>query len=182
MKIAVVSDTHNNEGNTLLALKMIRSEGIDTIIHCGDMTNAHTAELFSDFVVHHVQGNNDFDMFSIGLAVQCCRPGSTSEKYYTGEIGGKRVAALHGHNHLLFDRLLESGKFDYIFHGHTHRRGHDIYEDEKGSDGSVTDEASQGTRSTHVINPGSLGGAYRGCSRGFCVVDLEADEVAFYEL
>ena len=163
MKLGILSDTHNNNNGTLDVLEILKKEGVREIIHCGDMTSYDTASLFKDFVIHHVRGNNDFDMLSIGIAVDECQPGSTSGELYTGLYDGKLVAALHGHNYGQYASLIKTGKYAYIFHGHTHRRGAD-------RDGD-----------TVVVNPGAIGGAYRG-KRSFCILDTITDELTFYDL
>ena len=42
MRAAVISDTHDAIFSTQDVLKMIAGEGVDTIIHCGDMTTAYS--------------------------------------------------------------------------------------------------------------------------------------------
>lgn len=163
MKLGILSDTHNCDSRTLAVIDTLKAEGVTELIHCGDMTGYGTASLFKDFVIHHVQGNNDFDMFSIEIALNECQPGSSTGIVYTGVYDGKRVAALHGHNSGKFYTLLESGKYDYIFHGHTHRRG----VDQSGN--------------TIVINPGAIGGR-RPEKRSFCILDTVTGEIVFYDM
>ena len=57
-----------------------------------------------------------------------------------------------------FASMLDSGFFDYIFVGHTHRK---------------MDEMMGKTR---VINPGAIGGAHRG-KRGYVILDTANGEV-----
>ena len=161
MRIAIVSDTHDNFGGTEAALKIIAAESVDTIIHCGDMTSGAEAELFHDFCVHHVIGNGDFDTFSIEDGIRLCKPGSSSDFVYNTMIDGKWIAALHGHNANMFYTLLESERYDYIFVGHEHRK------------------SDRMMGKTRVINPGAIGGARRG-ERGFCILDLETGELTDY--
>lgn len=163
MIIALLSDTHNNQSGVIDALKILKDQKIETIIHCGDMTNSETAELFQDFCIHHVRGNGDIDWIGIQFAVESCQPGSSSDSIYTDLIDGKRIAALHGNDQNLYYGLLEKGAFDYVFVGHTH---------------SHRDERIGGTR---VINPGAVGGAFRG-KRGFCTLNLLTDDLVFYAL
>lgn len=161
MKIAVISDTHDNEINTRTALDIIRGQGVDTIYHCGDMTKSPMCDLFTDFCIHHVRGNNDFNELGIQIGLQSCRPGSTTSYVYTDLVDEKRIAVMHGHDYGMYRTLIENGKLDYIFHGHTHRQG-----DERDGD-------------TRVINPGAIGGARRG-RRGFCIVNFATDEVEWF--
>ena len=70
MKIAVLSDTHNAAFDTQEVLKAVAAEGIDTVIHCGDMCAPHIAELFQDLTLYHAWGNNDIDTVGLQLAVR----------------------------------------------------------------------------------------------------------------
>ncbi len=166
MRAAILSDTHDNKANTEAALKMIRDAGVGTILHCGDMAFPSTAELFKDFRIHYVRGNNEFDLLfdAIEMEIFGCRPGSTtSEDYYEDVFDGKRFAMLHGHDAPLFYELLDSGNYDYIFHGHTHRRGED-------TDGK-----------TRIICPGSVSRSRLG-KCGFCILDFETGVLDWYEI
>ena len=161
MRIALLSDTHNNLHNIQSALSKLKELKVDTIIHCGDMTRDETAEAFHDFCIHHVLGNGDMDTFGLQMAIQECRPGSSSGEIYTATLDGKSIAAIHGHNLPLYRSLTENGRYDYVFHGHTHR---------------LRDERIGKTR---VINPGALGGAVRG-ERSFCVLELSTGDLSVY--
>ena len=109
MRIAVLSDTHDAIFSTQEVLKMIASEGIDTVIHCGDMCRTDTAELFRDFCVYHALGNNDFDRFGLQMAIRECKPGSQSDRWIKCLFDGKLIAALHEQASPLFSGLIESG-------------------------------------------------------------------------
>lgn len=158
MRIGLLSDTHNNEPGTIAALDILRREGIDTVLHCGDMTRYSVAELFKDFCIHHVEGNNDLDMFSIGIAIQECKAGSSSSKVYSTEIDGRRIVMMHGDNMRLFYRALDSGEYDYLLHGHTH----------------IPEDFTRGE--TRILCPGALGGR-RPARRGFFIVDFATGDI-----
>ena len=158
MRAAVISDTHDAIFSTQDVLKMIAAEGVDTIIHCGDMTTAYTAELFKDFFVYHAWGNNDFDTFGIKFALQGCKPGSCSDRWIKGVFDGKLFAAVHEEYSREFASLMDSELFDYIFVGHTHRKS----------------DRTEGR--TRIINPGAIGGAPRG-PRGFIIIDFATGEI-----
>ena len=152
MKIALLSDTHNNLTGIQTTLSKLKELKVDTVIHCGDMTTGETADAFHDFCIHHVQ-----------FAIQECRPGSSSAEVYTDMLDGKIIAAVHGHNAPLLRSLIENGRYDYVFHGHTHR---------------LRDEQ---TGKTRVINPGAIGGAIRS-RRSFCVLELLTGDFSVYPL
>ena len=161
MRVAVISDTHDSVFSTEVVLEMIKEAGVDTIIHCGDMSYSSTAELFHDFCVYHAWGNNDIDTVGLMLAIRECKPGSHSERWIKGIFDGKLFGAVHDAFSPVFRTMLESGQFSYIFVGHTHRK---------------MDEMMGSTR---VINPGAIGGARRG-ERGFCILDFATGEKTDY--
>jgi putative phosphoesterase len=160
MRIGILSDTHDNVSNLLKAKRLFRGEGISTLIHCGDMTSASTARQMIDFDVIYVNGNmDDADAVNDTLWMlnnNCETPGLV----YTGKIGGVNIAATHGHLQGKLDQLLRWRRYDFVFHGHTHRQ---------------RDETIGKTR---VINPGALGGARYG-PRTVCILDLDSREVQF---
>lgn len=161
MKIGILSDTHDHGPRTSEVLEIFRQEGVRELIHCGDMTRVATAELFRDFTLHHVLGNNDFDSIGLSLTIQEFGPGSGSGEIFTGEIDGKLFAAIHGHRLAALTQLIQSQRYDYVLTGHTHR---------------VRDERIGRTR---VINPGALGGARRD-RRNFCILEIETDDLTHY--
>ena len=158
MRAAVISDTHDAILSVRDVLKTIAKENVDTIIHCGDMTSAYTAEQFKDFCVYHAWGNCDIDTIGIQYALRECKPGSRSDQWIKAVFDGKSIAAIHEENSRQFASLMDLGVFDYIFVGHTHRKS----------------DRTEGK--TRIINPGAIGGAHRG-PRGFIIVDFASGEV-----
>ncbi len=163
MIIGVLSDTHNNIENTQKALEVFRREGIRRLFHCGDITRPDIIYLFTGFDVTFVQGNNDYWRNDLVEAMLVIGGQRTLPARWSGAVGGKRLAMAHGDSHgVLFD-LTRSGQYDYVFHGHSHRR---------------RDETIAGTR---VINPGALGGKHDQ-SHSIAVVNLAAGTVEFVEI
>ena len=158
MRAAVISDTHDAVFSVQEVLETIAAGGVDTIIHCGDMTAAYTAELFRDFCVYHAWGNCDYDTVGIQYALRECKPGSQSDRWIKCVFDGKLIAAVHDEHSRQFAELMDSGLFDYIFVGHTHRKS----------------DRTEGK--TRVINPGAIGGAHRG-PRGFIIIDFATGEL-----
>ena len=65
MKIAIVSDTHNNWANFKKAIDWIKNEKIQLILHCGDISSQETIdEAIKYFVdeIKFVKGNADFNL------------------------------------------------------------------------------------------------------------------------
>lgn len=49
MKIGILSDTHNEIENVRKAVSVFESLGIDTVIHCGDVTIPRVLEVLKIF-------------------------------------------------------------------------------------------------------------------------------------
>jgi len=139
MKIAIVSDTHDNWANFKKAIEWIKKEKISLILHCGDICSQETindAKKLFDGDIKFVKGNADFEVQDL--------PGQMEV-----EFNNKKIAFVHFPNEA--KKLAQSGRYDLVFYGHTHRPW-----DEKIKD-------------THMINPGELAGQfYKPC---FAVYD-----------
>lgn len=140
MKLAVISDTHDNMKNLEAAIKTIGKSGADILIHCGDLCSAFVIESLAAFhgPVHIVFGNNEGDPFTIK---------DISSSFPNITLHGE-VAFLHIENTNIavthkpeFARgLASTGEYSVVFFGHTH-----IYEKSKIKD-------------TWLINPGEIMG------------------------
>lgn len=161
MILGILSDTHDSHDNTLQALEVMRRQGVERLIHCGDVTRPATAGLFTGWRIDFVYGNVDRDPAALQGAIREMGGASIAARF-VGEIDGVRVGACHGDDEKLLREMIRSGLYDYVFHGHTHRR---------------RDEQIGATR---VINPGAVGGK-RPQTRSVCVIDLTSGEVAFHE-
>jgi hypothetical protein len=160
MKIGVLSDTHDSLFNLIFALEGLRERGIETVIHCGDLTDFELLSRFEGFRLIYLLGNMDHASGTIAKLVQKMNPDNFVGLVFTGKLGGASVAATHSHLDGKVMELVQSGRYQWIFHGHTHQR---------------RDETIRGTR---IVNPGALGGLRRGL-RTYCVADLSAPSVEF---
>lgn len=159
MRIGVLSDTHNNIGNLLKALRFFEEEQINQLLHCGDMVNITTAQQMSGFDVIYVNGNMDSSPGGVNDALWFLNPkNETPGDVFSGKLGETMIAATHGHLTGKLDQLIQSGRYDFVFHGHTHRKRDEL------------------VGKTRVINPGALGGA-RHEPRTVCIVDLDNRDV-----
>lgn len=160
MKIGILSDTHNDIANLSTALVMFHQEGINQIIHCGDLTDPQTAKYFEGFQVTYVYGNIDSSIEEISRIWKDQNNNNWVGELFCGEIGGEQIAITHGHIDGQINSLAISGKFKYVFHGHTHRR-----RDEK-------------VGKVRVINPGAVAKSMDGYS--ICVLDFSNGENRFF--
>ena len=135
MKIAIISDTHDNWANFKKAIEWISNppaggEKIPLILHCGDISSEETiddAKKAFGGEIKFVRGNADFGVQDLPDKMEV-------------EFNGKKIAFVHFPNEA--KKLAQSGKYDLVFYGHTHRPW-----DEKIGE-------------THMINPGELAGQF----------------------
>ena len=160
MKIGILSDTHNHIENVESAIKLLRQEDVNILVHCGDFTDPATIRLFYGFRVIAVYGNGDYATGQIRQNLLELSRANSAAPVYTGELGGVRLAVTHGHLPGKLTELLNSGGYDYIFTGHTHTH------------------ADETIGATRLINPGALGGR-RNEARQFCVLDLATGQARF---
>ena len=157
MKIAIVADSHDNIPNIEKMLDWVDKNGIEMMIHCGDLAapSIITKELEPKFKgpIHFVHGNvadrelnekvaEDFDH------VTC--HGDFGEL----EIEGRKIAFCHYPDE--GKKMAEGGKYDLIFYGHDHKP----WEKQIGK--------------TRLLNPGTLAGMFNKAT--FAVYDTETDK------
>lgn len=108
MKIAIVSDTHNNWVNFEKAIGWIKKENIQLILHCGDIQNQEIidkAQKFFGKEIKFVKGNGDFNL-------------DLPEKMEL-EFNSKKIIFTHFPS--IAKKLAQSQNYDLVFYGHTHR-------------------------------------------------------------
>lgn len=122
MKLAVISDTHDNIQNIEAAITEINKSDADILIHCGDLCSPFVIKKLALFngPVHIVFGNNEGDRFTIEKVSL-----GFSNITLHGDIAFLKmedadIAFTHGPE---FARdLADTGKYSVVFFGHTHRR------------------------------------------------------------
>lgn len=154
MKIAIISDSHNQDHRVSLALDLARQRGAGLVIHCGDIEDPPVVRLFRGWDAHFVLGNCDWDRDGLADAIEAIG-GRLHERFGHLDLNGRTLAFLHGHDQGLLDELEVSGAYDYLFHGHTHQ---------------AIDRRAGPTR---VINPGAL---QRARVKTFVVLDPASGE------
>ena len=109
MKIAIVSDTHDNMQNFNKVIDFLNVQKIEVMLHCGDVCNQQTVdEAVKRFKgeIHFARGNGDYDLLNI-------------PEFQEVEFGAKRVALVHYPDKAR--EIAESGNYDLVFYGHTHK-------------------------------------------------------------
>jgi putative phosphoesterase len=168
MKIAVLSDIHDNVWNLQAALP--RLQDADALIFCGDLCSPFTANLlakgFRDRPIHIVFGNNDGDLFRISRVAGKHAHVSLHGELFQAELDGKSFAAVHFDN-IAVD-IVHSGRYDVVCYGHNHH-----YQVEQ-------------VGRTLAINPGTLMGfdpySLSDIAATFVIYDTQSGETQRMEL
>jgi putative phosphoesterase len=146
MKIAIVSDTHNNWPNFKKAIEWIKKENIKLVLHCGDISAqeivTHANALFKEGEIKYVRGNADYDLPDIPDEL-------------TVEFNSKKIGFVHFPDEA--KKMAQSGKYDMVFYGHTHR----AWDEKIGN--------------CHMINPGEMAGQFYKAT--FAVYDTSTGEL-----
>lgn len=157
MKIIIISDTHDNLRNIRKLLDIIKA--FDALIHCGDLCAPFViAELANfDGEVHCCFGNTDDRFVTPKIAAQ------KGVKFY-GDLGefkinNKKIAFTHFPE--FAEGLAATGKYDAVFHGHTHSK------------------RKLRIKECWLVNPGEIMG--RIGKPSYAVYDTETNEIEIIE-
>lgn len=158
MKIAIISDTHDNLENLKKALGKIKKERVNIILHCGDVASKETLNfLFQNFKgrVYLVLGNMDKDYGLDKENLEGFSQLEFSSDIKEIEIENKKIAFCHRPE--IAQSLAKSQKYDYVFYGHTHKPW------------------MENIGQTKLINPGNVAGLFYRPS--FAICDLKTGKI-----
>lgn len=178
MKIGIISDTHDDIENVRRAIDIFNKEEVQYVIHAGDYVFPGIVMEFKNLNAKliGVLGNND------GERGQILKAFLAVGGELRGELGELHVSNLsigiyHGTSAEIKAQLIESGRYNVVVCGHTHRKepvGHAV--------GNYSDDTS-----ILVLNPGtghrkteSLAGAF--VEGGVIILDTQSRGYRFIEL
>lgn len=163
MRIAIISDTHDQIANLRAAVAYCNAYQVGMIIHCGDLVSPFMLSELADFggAVHLVYGNNPGDKHLISQFCGTKFPSLTHHGDFGAvEAGGRKFAFTHYPQ--LARGLAAQGGFDVVCCGHNHR-----YQVEQ-------------VGATLLINPGELLG--KDDQPGFAILDTTSGQVERVEI
>jgi putative phosphoesterase len=154
MIIGAMSDTHDRLDAVDKAISFFNSQEVTDVLHAGDLVSPFVVRLFSKLKakLHFVWGNNegDHDFATVRFADIGVTP---LGDFATMQLGGKKIALLHGIHKEIVDSLVESGCYDVVVRGHNHKA-----------------EIIEGV--TLVVNPGEVCGYLTG-RQTVALIDLQ---------
>jgi len=146
MRVAVISDIHDNLWNLAVALDAIKRTA-DILLCCGDLCSPFVIDELVKFErdVHIVFGNNDADLYRITTKASKTSNVRIHGEFFEHTFENKRFAM--NHFDYLAKPIAKSGEYDVVCFGHNH-------ELEIASHGACL-----------LINPGPIMGAKFGKGR-----------------
>lgn len=137
MKIAVLSDTHDNMPMIQAALELFAAERVEAMIHAGDIVAPFAAKLLATFPgpLYAVFGNNDGEQAGLAAVLPEITVGPLRLA-----LGGRRILVHHWIEQV--PRELP-GQADVVITGHTHE---------------VVNDRVDGRTPTLILNPGEACG------------------------
>ena len=122
MRIAILSDTHDNIWVLARVLEKIAQTGAGALIFCGDLCAPFTLKQIGEAFrgpVHVVLGNNDGDPLFLAKTAAGLDNVSLHGPFAYLEFDGRRVALNH-YPPIAQDQA-RSGQYDLVCHGHDHQ-------------------------------------------------------------
>ena len=165
MKIAVISDIHENFHNLILALQEIEKREVEQIICLGDLMNPGIAKVlaFQSIPVRMIWGNNDGDKVEITLAASqkssAMTVGVTTYDFL--DFGKRKIFITHYDD--LARPMAQTGLYDAIFYGHNHELSKEKIND------------------CWVVNPGELAASKTGIAT-MTIYDTDSNEIEMITL
>ena len=158
MRLAILSDIHDNLVNLDICLRWLRQEKIKKIIFCGDLTNAETLDRFAaNFTgeIFIIRGN-----IELYEATQLSAYPHLRDRGQIGReiIGSLKIAFCHEPKKI--ETILKDAAApepDFIFYGHTHKP----WIEKRGA--------------IIIANPGNLAGSWHQAT--FAVLDTETKKL-----
>lgn len=157
MKIAIISDSHDNIPNIEKFIDYVGENNIRAVIHCGDL--AAPSMIIEEFgpkleIPFHFIHGNVADEKANSLAADHFSNVICHGRQGEIEIDGKKIAFIHYPEQA--KRLAETGRYDLVFYGHNHRP----WEEKIGK--------------AKVLNPGTLAGLFQKAT--FAVYETQTDK------
>lgn len=119
MLIGVISDTHDNAVNLIKAVELFNERNVDLVVHCGDWVSPFMPNFCKNLKARMISvfGNNEREL---QLFVEKFPKIEFHKTFAELELDNKKVFVYHGDSKPLLSSVVDSGKFDVVFSGHTH--------------------------------------------------------------
>jgi len=115
--VGVISDTHDNVDNIRKAVEIFNTRGVSLVVHAGDFTSPFTCIPYRDLEAEFVGvfGNNDGDLLLLHERTE----GRIHRQPHQFAFADRKFVVMHEHH--LVEALADSGHYDIVIFGHTHK-------------------------------------------------------------
>ena len=163
MKVGIMSDSHDHLFNIRKAVEIFNDAGVGYVLHAGDFVAPFVANELQKLKcpLLGVFGNNDGERIGLQNRLKSFGAEVKVQPAFI-ELGGKKFVVIHEND--LADSLAESGKFDVVVYGHTHKS-----------------DIRKATNGCLIVNPGEVCGWLTG-KPTIAILDTETMEVKLVEL
>lgn len=124
MKLAIISDTHNNSAVLKKAAKWINKNDVERIIHCGDVSSPDflldMSIVFQNQIIDLVFGNADYDRKKMEQLVKDGKISNIVLRGESGQIDLSDEKIFFTHYQKVAQTAALTGRYDLVFYGHTH--------------------------------------------------------------
>ncbi|MFL6523356.1 MAG: YfcE family phosphodiesterase, partial [Nitrososphaera sp.] len=145
------------------AVQKFREKRIDYVLHAGDITTPEAVESFAGLKMIGVLGNNDLDKKGLNTAFEKIG-GELRGDLCEIEEDDLLIAVYHGTDFRKREALIQSGKYNVVIYGHTHKIDNKI------------------VGKTIVINPGTANGWFFGYNATAAIFDTIMKDCDFINL
>lgn len=121
MKIAILSDSHENKTNLKTALEAAKRLGAEHVLFCGDLCGPFMIKQLGDHFsgpIDIVFGNNDGDRFRMAKNAASIPHITLHGEYAAFEVDNKRIGMTH--YPFYANAMAKSGDYDLVVFGHDH--------------------------------------------------------------
>ena len=136
MLVGIISDSHDNMAALKKAVDFFNDRKVEHVIHAGDYASPFTFRVLNGLNCGFtgIFGNNDGDK----LLLNKLSEGRIFNQPHIFELADRKIVLIH--EHFVADSLADSGHYDLVIYGHTHKP-----------------EIRKGSKAL-IINPGESGG------------------------
>lgn len=160
MKIAILSDSHDNLKNLEKVINYLNEQSVTEMIFCGDFCSPIPVKTqFARFTgsINAVFGNTEDRNLITKLSLTEVKNLHIHGESAILELNGVKIAVTHYPEYA--EAFAKTGEYDLVCHGHTHNAREELF------------------GNTKLINPGELMG-FKEDAR-FVIFDSESKEVNF---
>lgn len=122
MKIAIISDTHDNTPAVVWIIEYLNQHGIKLALHAGDLINPGILYRFQEHYLghlHYIFGNNEGELLLAERRSATADNITCHNTMFRSEIAGRQIFMHHFSE--VSELVAQSGQVDLAIGGHDHR-------------------------------------------------------------